>query len=383
MSLRSVILNKLNKDGKTNIKIRLTHKGMTRELATDFYILPSEWDSKSLKVNSKHNNREFINFEIKKIILDYEKKLLGKDISTWHISRVIDFLKEDEVQDVNVFEYFTTVADQKMTQNKNNGRLYVETLRKLKEFHPSKSLSFDEITFQFLKRFEQWLTLRGCAVNTRSIELRNLRAVLNHAIDDEITHIYPFRKFRIKTKVESDTEPLSIEQIRKIKDFKSDSLVLQIARDVFMISFYLIGINVSDLYEAAKPPKDRVVYTRNKTKKKYSIQITPELQELIDKYRDIAQLFNFHHRYCNVHNFTRSVNKRLKVIGEEIGEPALILYHARHTWATIAASLEIPKETIAASLGHGSTSVTDVYIKFDNKKIDEANRRVIDYVLEI
>ncbi len=95
MSLRPVILPKLNKDGKTNIKIRLTHKRMTRELATDFYIQPSEWNEKMLKVNSKHNNDEFINFELKKLILDYEKKLLGKDVSAWHISRLVDFLKEE------------------------------------------------------------------------------------------------------------------------------------------------------------------------------------------------------------------------------------------------------------------------------------------------
>lgn len=55
-------------------------------------------------------------------------------------------------------------------------------------------------------------------------------------------------------------------------------------------------------------------------------------------------------------------------------------YWARHTWATIAAELEIPKETIAAALGHGGNSVTDIYINFNQKKIDDANRRVIDYV---
>ena len=57
------------------------------------------------------------------------------------------------------------------------------------------------------------------------------------------------------------------------------------------------------------------------------------------------------------------------------------LYKARHSWATIAAELEIPKETIAAALGHGGNTVTDIYIDFDRKKVDEANRRVLDWVL--
>jgi integrase len=52
----------------------------------------------------------------------------------------------------------------------------------------------------------------------------------------------------------------------------------------------------------------------------------------------------------------------------------------RHTWATLAAELDIPKETISAALGHGKKTVTDIYIQFDRKKIDEANRKVIDHV---
>ena len=61
--------------------------------------------------------------------------------------------------------------------------------------------------------------------------------------------------------------------------------------------------------------------------------------------------------------------------------PNLTTYWARHTWATIAASLDIPKETIAAALGHGGNTVTDIYIDFDQRKVDEANRKVIDWVL--
>lgn len=53
---------------------------------------------------------------------------------------------------------------------------------------------------------------------------------------------------------------------------------------------------------------------------------------------------------------------------------------ARHSWATVAASLDIPKETIAAALGHGGNTVTDIYIDFDRQKVDDANRRVIDWV---
>jgi len=60
--------------------------------------------------------------------------------------------------------------------------------------------------------------------------------------------------------------------------------------------------------------------------------------------------------------------------------PELTTYWARHTWATIAAELDIPKETISAALGHSMGDVTDIYIQFNRKKIDKANRKVLDYL---
>ena len=97
-------------------------------------------------------------------------------------------------------------------------------------------------------------------------------------------------------------------------------------------------------------------------------------------------------RYSNHKDYMHRLNENLqKIGGMELGKggkklyrplhPEITTYWARHSWATIAASLDIPKETIAAALGHGGNTVTDIYIDFDRKKIDEANRKVIDWVL--
>lgn len=62
--------------------------------------------------------------------------------------------------------------------------------------------------------------------------------------------------------------------------------------------------------------------------------------------------------------------------------PDLSAYWARHSWATIAYSLDVPKETISEALGHEIGSrITSIYIAFDRRKVDAANRKVIDYVL--
>ena len=87
------------------------------------------------------------------------------------------------------------------------------------------------------------------------------------------------------------------------------------------------------------------------------------------------------------------MNRTLKNIGpvERVGLggkkiyhplfPEITTYWARHSWATIAASLDIPRDTIAHALGHGNNTVTDIYIDFDQEKVDKANRRVLDWVL--
>ena len=96
--------------------------------------------------------------------------------------------------------------------------------------------------------------------------------------------------------------------------------------------------------------------------------------------------------YRNYQDFVHWMNVGLKRIGklERVGRdgkkvieplfPEISAYWARHTWATIAAELDIPKETIAAALGHAQRTTTDIYIRFDRRKVDEANRRVIDWV---
>ena len=114
--------------------------------------------------------------------------------------------------------------------------------------------------------------------------------------------------------------------------------------------------------------------------------------EIINKYRGRKGLLCISDRWSDHVNFRHQINKALQNIGttrsglggkrsDDGAFPGLSTYWARHSWATIAASLDIPKETIAAALGHGGNTVTDIYIDFDQRKVDEANRRVLDWVL--
>ena len=162
--------------------------------------------------------------------------------------------------------------------------------------------------------------------------------------------------------------------------------------DMFKLSFYLIGINIGDLCKLKRIDGDRIEYIRSKTHRLYSIKVEPEALEIINRYKGKDWLLDPLDRYDNYKQYARRLNGALQSIGEvEIGKQGvkkikplykkISTYWVRHTWATIAASLDIPKETIAAALGHGGNTVTDIYIDFDQRKVDEANRRVLDWVL--
>ena len=85
--------------------------------------------------------------------------------------------------------------------------------------------------------------------------------------------------------------------------------------------------------------------------------------------------------YANYRHFYNNLCKGLKEIKEQLGLEELTTYWARHSWATIARRLKISKDTIALALGHCSHTVTDIYIEEDMQEVDEANRKVLDYVL--
>ena len=252
--------------------------------------------------------------------------------------------------------------------------------------------SLDEVTPGWLQRFDSFLSHTNPSPNARAVHMRNLRAVINYAIDEGATENYPFRRFRIRTQP-TLKRALSVAQLRQLWN-ATGTFWEERSRDLFFLSFFLRGVNITDLLTLtqANVDGDRLKFRRAKTGQPYSIKIEPEAAAILEKYKGEKMLLKLCEEIPVTEFALHQLNKYIKRIGNTtLGRynkkitqplfPGISTYWARHSWATAAAALDVPKEIIAHGLGHAQRSVTDVYIAFDETKCDEANRRVIDWVI--
>ena len=266
-------------------------------------------------------------------------------------------------------------------RNKRTKEIYQATLSRMIAYDPDlDKRRFEDITVRWLIDFDTFLAKTSPSQNARNIHFRNIRTVFNRAIDEELTASYPFRRFKIKP-TPTRKRSMSCEQMRKI--FNADGLEQWEVKylDFFKLSFMLIGINVVDLCGLSEITEGRIDYIRAKTHRPYSVKVEPEAMEIIKKHRGEKQLLDFAENYANYRHFYNNLCKGLNSIKGKIGIKELTSYWARHTWATIAAELDIPDAVIGQALGHAETSVTSIYIRRNEQKVDEANRKVLDYVL--
>jgi site-specific recombinase XerD len=385
------------------LKLSIRNNNTSAFISLGISLLPSHWDAKNEKV-IVHPRRQIYNnyieqqrMNIREIVLDL---LLSRKIENMTASDIKKFVEkslkpisDEEEKETTFIDCFRRFIDLK--QKESTKSIYQGTLNHLYKFCDNiEVLTFEDINKGWLTRFDNYLAETSPSKNARNIHLRNIRAVFNDAIDENITTHYPFRKYKIRN-VETAKRSLTIDQLRELINFPVEEHQEQY-RDMFLLIFFLIGINTIDLFNLTKQSvrDGRIIYHRAKTGRLHSIKIEPEALAIIKKYKGSNYLLNPLDRYANYKDYRKKINKNLQEIGtfERVGRGGkkvhhplfteLTTYWARHTWATIASEIDIPKETISAALGHEIGSrITSIYINFDQKKVDEANRKVIDYVL--
>lgn len=406
-SFKAVILkstNDLKNDGTTNIKIRITHNRKLSYISTDLFILPSEMDNKSGSVKTGPN-KDFINLRLGDYIQKYRKSVieLGDRASLMSVSQIKDNLLNgisktyqiDFIKFIN--DFINTYSTSSLTSGTKEN--YYSLMLSLKNFS-GEVLPVSEINYQYLIRYEAFLRSRGVknGIVNYMIVFRSLfNKCRDHFNDDDAGQIliphYPFKKYVIpKRQVKSKDHILSLAELQKLIAYVPETNSEKFAIDMFLLMFYLIGIEGKDLFYLKKPFHGRVSYNRFKTGREHSIKLEPEAIEIINRYPGEKLLLNVSERFKLHKTFVRAINNHLS--GEEYHKikgvfPRLkIPKHpttkwARHSWATIARNeCKISKDDVALCLGHEDedNNVTDMYINYDYSIIDESNRKVIDFI---
>ena len=289
------------------------------------------------------------------------------------------------------------------TKRDNTRHIYENTARKVSRYDGVANLDVDA---QWLESFHQYWLDEGMAINGVAKELRNIRAVFNWARRKGFTQNYPFLDYHI---VSEETRPnnFSAGDLRKLRDFPCESWQRPYV-DFFMLSFYLAGINPVDLLQLkADSVKDgHISFVRTKTNKQgaqtirtTTLPVFPEAREIIERYPSReGWLLGFMDCRNDYRSFARVCNDALQKVGpswkvkDKVGKlrkmeyspicPGITLYSARYSFGSIAANdLDISERTIGMCLGHSwSKNVTCRYMAHDQRKVDDAVRRVVEFV---
>ena len=211
----------------------------------------------------------------------------------------------------------------------------------------------------------------------------------------------PFEYFKIPKEEATRKRAIQPKQIKAIWNMPYHNIhrghkgtcLFDLAKDCFILSFCLMGINSVDLYNATvtELKGNRFIYFRTKTKgrrhdkAKMEVIIPDMVLPIVEKYRDTTskRLFKFYKDYRDSRAFNKAINIGLKEIGNILNIEDLEYYAARHSWATIALNkCSIDKYTVHAALNHVDESmrVTDIYIERDFVNENNANAKVVKYV---
>ncbi|HAH25788.1 MAG TPA: recombinase [Prolixibacteraceae bacterium] len=370
----------------------ILHHGYISYISLGISVTQEQWNGKEVIHSPK---AQMFNSELKARLLRAQNVILRlsisgeiKKLSQKELLHYIETntIEPEPKQDYQVETHFEKYISQ--CKSPRTKEIYQDTLNKLHAF--SSQLSFEDLNLSWLKSFDTELA-KTCKTNTRAIHMRNIRAVFNDAINEDLVsqNLYPFRKFKIK-KEKTIKRSLTADKLITLRDYPVEPYQEKY-RDLFMLQFYLIGISIVDLLNLKTIADGRVEYIRRKTGVFYSIKVLPEAMRIIDKYRGKNYLLDVLDHIQNYKEFAKQMNEALKRIGhvERIGLggkkirhplfPKLTSYYSRHSWATLAASIDIPIETISAALGHKyGSETTGIYIDFDRSKVDQANEKVLN-----
>lgn len=369
-----------------------------RQLYTDLHISDNEWDiiASAVIIPSK-TSPERIKYllTIQKSLKEWISKLSA---IVEHFDRKgLPYTADDVVAAYNkplaiigVISFTRKLIDEmNKICKKATVKRFSATMKSLLRYTGGEEVIWPDITSTFIIGYEEFLMKRGLCRNSTSFYMRNLRAILNRATEQDyevsqnlFKHVYMGVDKTVKRAV-----PLDV--VCRIRDIDlADHPALDFARKVFMFAFYTRGMSLIDIAFLKKSDQNNgvITYYRRKTRQQLTVRIEPETRKLIESFgnnntsfllpiitneeRDVGQQYE---------NAYYRINRNLQKVGKMLGlDTKLTLYVARHAWASIAHSNNVALSTISRAMGHDSEKTTVIYLQsLDMSSVDKANSDII------
>ena len=408
--------NEMKVGGTFNVKIRVTYNREVKRLATHIFVRTED-----LTKDFKLKNPKYIK-EADRLVRYYEELCMGLPLeaSNLTLSDVLDYIQKEKEKNTPI-DFIQFCKDWLAATEVKGKRNYQTALNAFIAFLGKDKLNTNQVTKLLMMEFMEYLHKKR-AKQVAELQKKGKRIPSNRMVSlytSSIRHLFneakkkyndydrnliripnsPFENLVIPKQEATRKRALSAELIKKIWELpyiinangRERLCPFNLAKDCFILSFCLIGMNSADLYNCSELEDGSITYYRTKTtdrrldKAKMKVDVLPVLLPLMKKYEDYTQkkVFCFYHLYSTFKNFNRAINLGLKQIGKILKVDDLEYYAARHSWATLAVNkVGIDKYTVHAALNHidEAMKVTDIYIERDFKIENEANRKVIEYV---
>lgn len=292
------------------------------------------------------------------------------------------------------FEFgYSLVEEMKKSQRFGNSRSYYGVLGTLKKYHNNRGLRFDELNYDYLKKFEiYYLSKEGNSLNGLAAYMRTIRAIYNEGIKVGLIdkEAYPFAEYKIRM-TPTEKSAITLEHVKSIVrlELKSDHELFHV-RNYFLASYLLYGISFIDMafLKLENIVDGRIKFQRKKTSKIYDIKITNQLNEILEFYTEDKQAEDFifpiikrdtlEIQYRDVDWARKRYNKGLKKLALLCGiDQRLTSYVSRHSFATQAMFQNVPLQAISVMLGHSRLTTTQIYLKsLPSNVLDDYNEKL-------
>lgn len=381
----AVVPAKVLKNGKHKIRIAIGHKRVTKYLVTRFVVDSPDNLQDGQVVNVPDASR--INVKLRNLLNAYEDALDRINANSYTCAQLVDYLS-------NIRQGSTTFADAADSYiadlikegRRSTADLYRRTCNYFADF-TGRNLMLEGVTPRTVKDFDLHLRDRGLNPVTRGTHLVHIKAIINRAIRDKkvVYYTHPFEYYE---KPEGNVRELdiSVEDVRRIRDADVKEKSLRVGRDLFMLSYYLGGINLVDLMQINFKGRITIEYVRQKSKntkrgdKKVSFTIPEEAWPIIQRWMGKNGKLNFGYKY-SYDNFRKYVTHEIVRLGEKLGiQQHVVYYSARKSFVQHGFELGIPLETLEYCIGQSMKANRPIfnYVKIMRKHADEAIRKILD-----